>query len=98
VACTVHADIVRVLPARESPLYATIEIRLQNDGAQPCSVRRYRVHWPGGEADFEPRNLVVPPHATVMRTVRIMPVAGDVGRLLREPASGSVHIMQTSAA
>jgi hypothetical protein len=97
-ACSVQAAIVRVVPARESPLYAVVEIRLSNDSTLPCNVQSYRVRWPGGEAGYDPHDLIVPAHTTVSRTVRINPDAGDIGALLRAPHSAAVDIVRTAKA
>lgn len=69
----ITVSVQQVSPSPESVVYALVRMIVRNTGSVPCRVVRYRVGWDGGSAEFEPRDLVVPPNAEVERTTRVWP-------------------------
>lgn len=73
---------VAIRPGLESIPSATLEVRWTHAEPVSVEVRRYRIEWPGGALELEPRDMVVPPGTALHRTVRV-----DRGRLPDDPAT-----------
>ena len=96
-SCEVTARVERVAPSLESPLYAVVELSLANAGPAPCRVLRFRLVWPGGEAQYDPKDFAVAPGQRATRKVQIGPDRADVPALLAARGAVRVEILQTAA-
>jgi hypothetical protein len=96
-SCEMNARVERVIPSLESALYAVVELSLANAGPSACRVLRFKVVWPGGEAQYDPKDLVVGPGQTAQRRIQVGPDRGDVPALLAARNAVRVEILQTAA-
>jgi hypothetical protein len=86
------AEIRDAVPSRESAMYATVTVLFHNPTERSVRVRHYRITWPGGTFESDPKNLDIAASGTREWSVRVTPVSGDLDHLLSNPSGAVVEV------
>jgi hypothetical protein len=70
--------------ARESRIADRWRIELRNPNSQTCRVLRDRIIWDHGEKTVTPRDLLLEPRATSMRSISLPDAAVPTARIVVE--------------
>lgn len=92
---TLTARIAAIRPSLEATPFAIVTLELANAGDRACVVTGYRIAWPSGVFEQRTAAIALAPYETKTYVVRMSASAGDVGDLLRNPATARVDILDS---